>query len=139
MRFCQVLQGGSLEEVEKLHTELLADLYAIQVGVCGRGVAVPCWLTASSVACAQIAPALPGWRQSSRTCTQLHELQLQLGICVPQCRASNPPLPAPPPMLCSSIWPSLRHRWVGGVGWIRVWGGRGAWDGRAVGCVVNAA
>lgn len=32
MRFTQALQGGSLEEAEKLHSELLADLYTIQVG-----------------------------------------------------------------------------------------------------------
>lgn len=30
MRFCQVLQGGSVEEAERLHGELLALLYSIQ-------------------------------------------------------------------------------------------------------------
>lgn len=30
MRFCQVLQGGSVEEAERLHSELLALLYSIQ-------------------------------------------------------------------------------------------------------------
>lgn len=55
MRFTQALQGGSLEEAEKLHGELLADLYTIQVGLWLAGLCVP----AASPCTSLRSPSLP--------------------------------------------------------------------------------